>query len=504
MTKSKSTTSSPAKSSTSATTTTTPTLTIPVLGNIEIVSAEDADTTQTSGVLYPMDARKDMQPDKLQELFHRASERRTGHKYELVSIALDDPDTLKRTYALGQTFAATKQHLTKYDMLNVFIIVRFTGDPNDLQSVTTHDLFVEYSVLSKEEVAASNKFYATRIKDKKQQEYLRQNLGVTAQYFENNCAPDLRNKVNKQYRKYKPEEQGGPIFYKIMVDLLLVSSRDAVSKLLGAVRLLDISQLPGEDVSDAVSLISGTYEYLKNLASIDSTEPIPKTFTRDVLRVLQTTTNSGFNLFFQTMEAQEARQKILAPGDVGTTVEDILQCATSEYTDRLSNSAWDGVKQKRNETKGSFTAGHEATGGRKCFNCDDPGHMLDKCPKTKDATKIAANRSAAMKGKKDNKTKKPKGKWAPPTDAEKRNKNKRTIDGKPMYYHYKTQRWMPDKFATEANLADGTPTTPAPGPASAPPAVPAANTGAPTNAAEFNAFQSFKTMMRAFNEAKDE
>ena len=278
-----------------------------------------------------------------------------------------------------------------------------------------------------------------------------------------------------------------------------------MTTLLSAVKLLDISKLPGEDVSDAVSLINGTYEYLKNLVSIDASEKIPKTFKRDILRVLQTTSNTNFNLFFQTMEAQENKDMILYPHKEGIPVEDILQCATSEYTDCLTNGTWDGVKHKQNETKsGGFTAG---TGGtRKCFNCDDPNHMLDKCPKVRDEAKIKARRAEIKQANTNNKSKKKTtGKWAPPTDAEKRNRNKRTIDGKPMFYHYKTKRWMPDKFANEANLADASTPTPPSAPTGAP--TPAPPTGAPTtggtpqpSAAELNAFQSFRTMMQAFRE----
>lgn len=474
------------------------------LGDVDIVDETDAQVDSATGVVYSMQERKKLEQDKLQDLFRHAAERRTGHKYEIVSVAIDDPDTLKRTYMLGQTFATSKQQLTKYDMINVFTIVKLDKtDPSDLSKATMHDLFTEHTVLTREDIAASNRFYATRIKDSDIQGWMRQNLTISAQYFENNCTTELRSKVNEQYRKYKSTEQGGPLFFKIMAEFLVINSRDAVTTLLASVRALDISKIPGEDVGHAVSLISGTYDFLKNLESIDSSERIPKEFTRHVLQVLQTTSNSGFNLFFQTMEATESCAHILRPQDKGTSVDKILECATSEYNTRVINGTWDGVKAKKNETKAGFTAAGNGATERPCFNCGSTQHKLDKCTKPKDDQRIEKARQALRDSKRQGKGsgRQPTGKWAPPTEAEKKNRNKRTIDGKPMFYHYKTKRWMPDKFANEGNVAQ---TTPQPAPAPAPAAAPAP-ASAPAGQAnitvdQLNALQTFKSVMKAFSQ----
>jgi len=68
--------------------------------------------------------------------------------------------------------------------------------------------------------------------------------------------------------------------------------------------------------------------------------------------------------------------------------------------------------------------------------------------------------------------KSPKGKWAPPTQAE---QNKRTIDGVPMWYNKTKKRWYKDKFPLAgAQVNVSTPTPP-----QGQPAVPAAAQSAP-------------------------
>jgi len=122
----------------------------------------------------------------------------------------------------------------------------------------------------------------------------------------------------------------------------------------------------------------------------------------------------------------------------------------AKYTEILERDVWTGANTTG--TGSAFTMI-----GRKCFNCGDPSHMADKCPRTKDQQRINANIkkfNEAIKQNKRNKTannenkdrkskaKSPKGKYSPPTNTE---KNRRIIDGKPMYYLTKTKRWVPDK-----------------------------------------------------------
>lgn len=477
------------------------------LSDVEFVDESQAAVGASTVIMFPMETRKDLEQSKLQELFTRASGRRSGHKYEMATISLDDPDTLQRTCSLSRTFTTSESHLTNYDMANVFQVFKFDPNhPGDPSHATQYNLFKSYALLTAKEVAASNKFYSTRIKDKQIQSYVRQNLQVSMQYFENNCTSELLNKVQEECRKFKMEEQGGPLFFKIMVELLLVNTRNKVNVMLSAVKKLKISEIPGEDVSKAVSLIGGTYDYLKNLEQIDPTNPIPSTFTRDVLRVLQTTSDNEFNSYFQAIVAADSRDRVLDPNAKKYTVDDILQCASHEYRDRIVDGTWDGIKEKKNETKAGMAAAADTE--RRCFNCGDTKHTLKDCPKPLNEDRVKANKKKQFGGGKksnNNNSRNTSSKWAPPTEDEKKNhKGKRVIDGKPMYYHYKRKRWLDDKFPEgQQQVQVAAQSAPTPAAASAPsPARPAAQTtGAlagnhpqQLNVEELNAFTQFRQL----------
>jgi hypothetical protein len=65
-------------------------------------------------------------------------------------------------------------------------------------------LFTSYSQLTEGEVAASNRWYNQHTVE----EYYRQNLQLSFEFFENNCTKSLWDKCLEDYDKYKPEEMG--------------------------------------------------------------------------------------------------------------------------------------------------------------------------------------------------------------------------------------------------------------------------------------------------------
>jgi hypothetical protein len=84
-----------------------------------------------------------------------------------------------------------------------------------------------------------------------------------------------------------------------------------------------------------------------------------------------------------------------------------------------------------------------------CFNCVG-SHSFKQCPKPADQARIKANKKIFRDQRKTKanspgpKTKKPAGtgKFSPPTEEEKKNKNQRMIDGKLYFFHYRSKRWQ--------------------------------------------------------------
>jgi hypothetical protein len=162
--------------------------------------------------------------------------------------------------------------------------------------------------------------------------------------------------------------------------------------------------------------------------------------------------NSLFKHFHLQSQIATFRQKKAST----PTINEILEFAESQYHLMKSTGKWTGVHAKANET--IFLAALQAATntGQKftiCFNCGG-SHSFQNCPKPADQqVRIKANKKLFRDQRKKAKTpsrtpnkgtfKKPAvvGKFSPPTEEEKKNKNQRLIDGKLHYFHFKTKRW---------------------------------------------------------------
>jgi hypothetical protein len=100
-----------------------------------------------------------------------------------------------------------------YDLHDVFTII-YPGDGDERNKVEkTIDLYTEYAQISIEDVARSNLWYRQWLVD----EWFQENLKLTCNFFQKNVSDDLWNKVCETYDQYKPSEQGGPLFFIIMM-----------------------------------------------------------------------------------------------------------------------------------------------------------------------------------------------------------------------------------------------------------------------------------------------
>jgi hypothetical protein len=147
------------------------------------VASVKKQVTSENNVLYPKDNRDLMSPEKLNELFERAISKSLPTIYTATDLKLDDPDKLAETYDLEKIIARTCTHHVKYDMHDVFTVVK----PNtDIVKYETINLYKNYVALTVEEVAASNEWYSTMTEDL-HNKCFRQNLNLTHEHLVNNC-----------------------------------------------------------------------------------------------------------------------------------------------------------------------------------------------------------------------------------------------------------------------------------------------------------------------------
>jgi hypothetical protein len=178
-----------------------------------------------TGPLFKKESRSLLPEDKRNDLFDKATRARST-KFDLVTLTLSEEDKLDDTYSIGIQLAQVKNHFIKYDMDDVFMIVTpyvNVDDETKLRPSYT-DLFTGYSQLTEEQVARSNAWYNQHTIE----DYYRQNLQLTFEFFENNCTKDLWEKCLEDYDEYEQEEKGGTLFFIIMMKKLQRHTDSAV------------------------------------------------------------------------------------------------------------------------------------------------------------------------------------------------------------------------------------------------------------------------------------
>jgi hypothetical protein len=424
-----------------------------LLGNREFEFEPTPKTLQQIQVAtYTKAYRAKLDYKEKAELFERASAKKLQTKFTMMNLKIDDPDKLDDTYNLSSAIDKMRENHIKYDLDDVFNIV--ITDPTDPYKVLKMvDLYTDYGSIEVSDVATSNRFYSTMLRDPDGS--IGENLKVTLEYLLNNTDETLVLKINETYLSYPVEERGGPLFFKLLMDLLQNKSAEAAEYLVNVVKNLKISNFDGENVLKVVSLIRGAVKRLTNLKDARGQSALPTDLADHLLDVFQTSSVDDFNSLFKHFRLQSkiATFRLKSGGSSGPTIDEILQFAENQYHLMKSTGKWTGVESKTNET--FFIAALQAatSSGTKvtiCFNCGG-SHSFKSCPKPADKNRIRANRKIFKDQRK--KTDSPKandsknnantkeGKYAPPTETEKKNQSRRVIDGKLHYYHYKSKRW---------------------------------------------------------------
>ena len=385
------------------------------VGGIPVVLNAQPTAVTTAGPLYKKEARAALSDDKRNDLFDKAT-RKAHTKYDVISLTLSDKDTLDDTYNLKILVGKTKAHFVTYNIAHIFTIVQVGQDG---QTVTGEkNLLDNFTQVTPAEAAASNKWYNRWAS----QPYFRENLQLSLRFFQNNVTEKLWEKCYETTKKYTEEEQGGPLFFAVMIGHLLSNTEEAALSLQKKVESLNIATIPGKNVSRAVSLVRGA---VARLAQVNS---IPTDLPKKLLLVFQTTMVDEFNATFKHLGRTRAIQAMTGDADATPSVDQILDLAEVTSRDLVVDNKWNGTTAK----EAAFSA------NLVCWNCGAPGHSMNDCPKPKNAAKIKqASEKFRKELKKKRKAKKKStppadasGNHSPPTEAE---RGRRVINGVPMF-----------------------------------------------------------------------
>ena len=406
------------------------------------------------GPLYRKENREKMSSEKKQDLFKEAV-KTSQTKYTFTSMSLTDEKKLDECYNTSIMISKTKDTHMVYDMHDVFTIVfpKLKGS-RSIESRTV-DLYLNYEEVTPDEVAASCEWYRRWTK----KDWYRENLVLTYKHLENNMTQSLFEKCYEQFETYPTIQQGGPLLFVIMMNILVSSSEAAIDHLKDLVKNLKINEFQGENVLRVVSLIRGAHKRLKWV------KKVPERFNQQVLKVMQTSSVGKFNSYFRYIEQTYTMARDIGklqgdPDDTGgLEVDVLLRLAETKYNELCSSNDWHGSKTKGknsvfNAQEDAKKAANTASSGNGkpqpiCWNCGKPGHTAPKCTEPRNEQKIAANKEKFGSKKAANGTSSSNsgaggasGKWAPPKSDE---RNRRVIDGKHMFYNHRTHRWVPDR-----------------------------------------------------------
>jgi hypothetical protein len=201
-------------------------------------------------------------------------------------------------------------------------------------------LFKEYAIMMPGEVAWSNKWYRTWTAEI----WFEQNLKLSFDFLENHCSEELWDKTMDKYNRYSEVEKGGLLFFVITMSKLLSSTEEASDALTKRIRDFKISNLQGENVDKATSILGGA---VKRLAQINR---VPQNIVRTMLQIMQTTSVPKFNYTFELMETSRFVNDCEPALHVGVTgqfnVNTIFSIAEHKYASMMEANQWNGVSNK--------------------------------------------------------------------------------------------------------------------------------------------------------------
>jgi hypothetical protein len=289
-----------------------------------------------------------------------------------------DADKLDDTYNLDVLIKYTRRSHIKYDMHDIFLIV-YPKEGAEANVIShTKDLYTEYPDITIADVARSNEWYRKWMNET----WFSQNLQLTCSFFQNNISEDQWMKISETYEGFNTGEQGGPLFFILMMNHLLSDTEEAASSLLKKVKTFQIKKVIGEDISKVTSLLRGAINCLTSI------HKLPDDIIKILLIVFQTTSVDDFNATFNLLEKQRKQSAVLRQtgASTGITAADIFTLAESEYRDMLLDNKWTGV---HNTGEAAFHSGMEK--GRfqpECCTCGG-SHHAKECTKPRDEKRIA-------------------------------------------------------------------------------------------------------------------
>ena len=317
-----------------------------------------------------------------------------GNKLRVQSQFTEDEDILKNIHNLQYQIKALKNHVTEYDMLDVFTVVV----PKDIHRTPelvpiSYNLFDDYPKLTPELVGNSNAYYSRWISD----EYIPENLNLTYTLFKNNADDNLFNKCLEEYETFHPMQRGGPLILCLILQKVHNASEQHLEHLQGKVETLNISKMKGENVDTAVSLISAAHEIFISSSTPEHNRAPPE-WSKTLIKVFKTTSVDEFTQTFKDEEKDARRDADKNGGQPSwPTHAQLVRLATITYNRLKRSGHWDVPQSSKAKSYISNSGGtpynSKSNMNYHCWNCGKPDHRLNDCTAPRDEARIERERT---------------------------------------------------------------------------------------------------------------
>lgn len=302
--------------------------------------------------------RAQMKVSEFSKLQLSAEEGEKTH-FTLVEIdGVSNREQIKKLAMIHALLKVLKRSMQTFDMVDVFSTPKKMTDnagvwlPEGNESV---DLFE-----APNDVDLATVLHACSFRAKFGQDFVIQNLNWSGKRILNSCDDNLKGKILEELSGYDLTAQAGPVYLKVLLDLILTASHQSLRGLVTQFQTLSPKDFPGENVMEYITHARGAYEMLRQHNAL------PFDALLIIVTALQDVSTEQFKTLIKTAHANYVlKHKPLL------TVRTLFDTAQQEYNSLAASGQWERGNggqshdavfvHQQNQDAASF---HSGRGGR--------------------------------------------------------------------------------------------------------------------------------------------
>ena len=208
-----------------------------VLAEANVVPAQDAKKEPT----LKKEDRSTLDKEKWVSI-RKQMETGLETKLQEISVSEKDLSALTNACELAQQNKLFVQHLEEWDLMTPFVLAQGAPKKNATAGKTECESkkpLEEWPTISISDVAKSNRWCNQHANDRVCP-WIRQDMDISHKFLINSCTPDLAKQVTDVLLAHPGSDRGGPLTFRILMNLLQVNSERAIKHLIECVESVDV------------------------------------------------------------------------------------------------------------------------------------------------------------------------------------------------------------------------------------------------------------------------